>query len=119
SSVLAEDAANTGANPVDSSVVEGGSLTYTVALSAAGIAASEYSLAIGGTAVAADYASISFSDGVAWKNGDAQTGIIVVPAGIGSFRITVATTDDAAIESAESLTLTVGGVAASGTITDN
>ncbi|WP_256081675.1 choice-of-anchor U domain-containing protein, partial [Massilia sp. YIM B04103] len=119
SSVLAEDAANAGGNPVDSSVVEGGNLRYTVALSVAAPAATEYTLGIGGTASAADYASISFSDGVAWKNGNPATGIIVVPAGVSGFAITVATADDAAIEVAESLTLTVGGVAATGTITDN
>ncbi len=119
SAVLAEDAANTGATPTDSAVEEGAALQYTVTLSAAGVAAGEFSLALGGTAAGADVGALSFSDGVAWKNGDAGTGIIVVPAGVASFKVIVATVDDAAIESAESVVLTVGGVAATGTITDN
>ncbi|MBA5637911.1 hypothetical protein H3H37_12685 [Duganella sp. LX20W] len=119
SSVTAEDAAHTGASPVDSSVVEGASLLYTVALSGATSGATEYTLAISGTASSSDYGSFTFSDGVAWKNGDASTGIIVVPSSVSGFTITVATTDDALVESAESLALTVGGVVATGTITDN
>ncbi|HJV00358.1 MAG TPA: Calx-beta domain-containing protein [Burkholderiaceae bacterium] len=119
STVLAEDAAHTGASPVDSSVVEGASLLYTVALSGTTSGATEYALAIGGTASSSDYGSFTFSDGVAWKNGDAHTGIIVVPGGVSGFTVTVATVDDAQVENAESLTLTVGGVAATGTITDN
>ncbi|MBA5604519.1 hypothetical protein H3H36_03985 [Duganella sp. FT3S] len=119
STVLAEDAAHTGASPVDSSVVEGASLLYTVALSGATGGATEYTLAIGGTATSADYGSFTFSDGVAWKNGDASTGIIVVPGSVRGFTVTVATVDDTAVASAKSLTLTVDGVAATGTITDN
>lgn len=119
SSVLAEDAAHTGAAPVDSAVVEGAALLYTVTLNGASPVAVEHTLAVSGTADSADRAALVFSAGVAWKNGDAQTGIIVVPAGVGSFTIRVATLDDDAVESAESLVLTVGGIAATGTITDN
>ncbi|WP_305089250.1 Calx-beta domain-containing protein, partial [Massilia sp. YIM B04103] len=119
SSVLAEDAANTGATPTDSTVTEGASLLYSVGLSAAGGSATEFSLAIGGSSGASDYGTFSFSNGVAWKSGNPATGIIVVPAGVASFTITVPTSDDALIESTESLTLIVGGVAASGSITDN
>ena len=49
--------------------------------------------------------------------GELERGIVVVPAGVGSFTISVATVDDSAVESAESLVLSVGGVAATGTIT--
>lgn len=117
--VVAEDDAHPGAQPQDNAVVEGGALRYTVSLSMAGVAATEFALAATGTASAADLGALTFSDGVAWKNGDPNTGIVVVPGGITGFRITVATNDDAAIEVAETLVLTVGGIAATGTITDN
>jgi hypothetical protein len=118
-SVIAEDAAATGLSPVDSTVTEGASLRYTVQLNAAGFNPAEFTLVLGGTASSADIGSIGFSDGVVWKNGNPGGGIVVVPAGVGSFKITVATLDDSAIEQAESLTITVGGVAATGTIADN
>ncbi|WP_374362297.1 Calx-beta domain-containing protein [Pseudoduganella danionis] len=119
STVVAEDAAHTGANPVDSSVVEGSSLQYSVTLSTASASASEYALALSGTAAGADLGSITFSDGVAWRNGDPTTGVVVVPANVSSFHITVATVDDALIESSETVIVTVGGVASTGTINDN
>ncbi|MFC0167152.1 beta strand repeat-containing protein, partial [Pseudoduganella danionis] len=119
SSVVAEDAAHTGATPVDSTVVEGNSLQYTVTLSAASASATEYTLALSGTAAAGDLGTISFSDGVAWRNGDPTTGVVVVPANVTSFHVTVATVDDALVESSETLIVTLGGVAATGTITDN
>ncbi|KQV86646.1 hypothetical protein ASD15_29080 [Massilia sp. Root351] len=118
-SVRAEDAAATGANPVDSTVVEGGSLLFTVALNTISPAPTEYAFALGGSATGADLGSIAFSYGVAWKNGDPATGTIVVSANVGSFDVLIATTDDSAIENAESVVLTVGGVSATGTITDN
>lgn len=118
-SVLAEDAAQAGALPVDSAVIEGGTLQYTVLLSAAGATREEFLLAFGGTAGSLDHGALVFSDGVAWKNGEPATGIVVVPAGVASFRISVATTDDSAVELAESLAITVGGVTGTGTITDN
>ena len=119
SAVLAQDAANSGAEPTDSSVVEGAGLLYTVTLSGASQSATEHTLALGGSATAADYGAFSFSNGVAWKNGSATSGIVVVPANVSGFSITVATVDDSLIENPETLVLTVGGVAATGTITDN
>lgn len=119
SQVLAEDAAHTGAAPIDSAVVEGSSLLYTVNLSAASPSAVEHALTVSGSAGAADAEALVFSDGVGWKNGDAQTGIVVVPAGVGSFTVSVATVDDSEVESAEELVLGVGGVAATGSILDN
>ncbi|GKS70389.1 hypothetical protein W03_23930 [Nitrosomonas sp. PY1] len=118
-SVIAEDAANTGANPVDSTVVEGANLRYTVNLNAASPSATEHTLAISGTASISDYGSFIFSSSVTWKNNDPTTGIVVVPANVTSFSITVPTIDDSIVESAESLILTVGGVIGTGTITDN
>jgi len=118
-SVTVEDAANIGANPTDNTVVEGASLRYMVNLNAASPSATEHTLAIGGTASISDYGNFTFSSGVVWKNNDPMTGIIVIPANVTSFSITVPTTDDSVVESSESLVLTVGGVAGTGTITDN
>lgn len=119
SAVLAEDAANAGAIPVDSAVIEGAALQYTVALSQAGAGPTEFALTLGGSAAAGDRGAVSFSDGVTWKNNDPATSTVVVPAGVSSFKVTVATVDDAAVEASESLLLNVGGVAATGTIADN
>ncbi|WUR13369.1 Calx-beta domain-containing protein [[Empedobacter] haloabium] len=115
--VVAEDASALGANPVDSTVVEGGSLVYTVIMSRTG--GGEFALTLGGSAASADRAALSFSDGVTWKNGNPASGIVVIPASVGSFKVTVAAVDDSEIENAETVVLTVGGVSATGTITDN
>ncbi|UOD30136.1 hypothetical protein INH39_33150 [Massilia violaceinigra] len=118
-SVVAEDSGHLGQQPADSAVVEGVGLLYTVALNGASPAAVEHTLAVGGTAAPADLGTLSFSGGVAWKNSDAGSGIVIVPANVSGFTITVPTMDDAVIEGAESVVLTVGGVGAAGTITDN
>ncbi|MBB3222435.1 beta strand repeat-containing protein, partial [Pseudoduganella umbonata] len=117
--VIAEDAAHTGATPVDNAVIEGAALVYTVALNSASPAAVEYSLALGGTAAPGDLGTLSFSDGVTWKNGNPASGTVVVPAGVAAFTVTLPTVDDALVENAESAMLAVGGVSATGTITDN
>ncbi|WP_405222141.1 beta strand repeat-containing protein [Dokdonia sp. Asnod1-B02] len=59
--------------------------------------------------------SAEFTNGVVLNN----DGTITVPAGVTDFTVTVPTTDDAIDEEAEVYDLTVGGVAATGTITDN
>ena len=46
-------------------------------------------------------------------------GNITIPAGVTSFTVTVPTTNDTIDESDETIDLTVGGVAATGTIEDN
>ena len=117
--MVLEAAAHTGASPADNSVTEGATLLARVSLNAASPVASEYVLALGGTAATADLDALSFSGGVAWKNGDAASGIVVVPAGVTAFTVAIPTVDDAIIEHAESVVLTVGGVSASGTVEDN
>ena len=97
--VLAEDASAT-PNSGDSTVVEGGTLRYTVTLSAAGTSPTQFSLAASGTAAPADYTGYTFSNGVTY---DPATGKITVPAGVTSFTITVPTVDDTSIESTETL----------------
>lgn len=113
STVVARDS-NVASNVVDTSVVEGTSLIYTVSLSTAASASRTFSFAWSGTASAGDYGTPQFSDGVTLSGGT-----ITVPAGVTSFTVTVPTVDDTAVESDETLILTVGGVSATGTITDN
>ncbi|AVR94628.1 hypothetical protein C9I28_02030 [Pseudoduganella armeniaca] len=98
------------------SVTEGGQLGYTVTLSGSG---GDYAVSVGGSAATADYAALTFSDGVAWRNGDPATGVVVVPRTVSSFQVSLVTIDDSDIESAETVVLTMGGVSATGSIDDN
>jgi T1SS-143 domain-containing protein len=114
---------NVTAGPAGGSVVEGGTLTYTVTLSDETNKPTEYDLVLGkagDTASTADYVNpltnASFSNGVTYN---ATTGKITVPAGVTSFTINVVTIDDTLVEADEKLTLTVGGKSAEGTILDN
>ncbi len=68
------------------------------------------------TTSVADHGGPSFSNGVTY---DAGTGTITVPAGVNSFTISTTVTDDALSETTEFYDLTVGGVAATGTILDD
>ena len=114
-SVVAEDA-STPPGSGDSTVVEGGTLRYTITLSAAGTSPTQFSLGAGGTASPTDYSGYTFSNGVTY---DPATGKITVPAGVTSFTVTVPTVDDTLVENTETLSLTVGGLSATGTILDN
>jgi hypothetical protein len=100
----------------DASVTEGGTLSFTVTRSGnTSIAASATYASANGTAVAgSDYTAVS--------------GTVSFAAGETSKTITVATTDDAAVESAETLTVslsspsantTISTATATGTINDN
>ena len=97
--------------------VEGASLVHTVTLS--GVADHELSFAYSLQGVTAAQGSDytvppTFSNGVTLVNGQ-----LVVPAGVSSFTITTATVDDVLDENPEYYDLSVGGVAATGTIDDN
>ncbi|WP_418315391.1 Ig-like domain-containing protein [Piscinibacter sakaiensis] len=105
------------------SVVEGNALVYDVTLTGPTEVASFYNFNLGGgTATSgADYnPNATFSNGVTINP---ATGVIVVPAGVTSFKVTVATVDDAEVESTESLPLTIGDGTVSktgnGSILDN
>ncbi|MGL5523208.1 MAG: type I secretion C-terminal target domain-containing protein, partial [Aeromonas veronii] len=63
-----------------------------------------------------DYGSAVFSHGVTYN---AATGQISVPAGVTSFTVSFPTIDDTIDEANETMTLTVGGKTATGTIVDN
>ncbi len=97
--------------------VEGITLVHTVTLSNA--SASPTSLAYtlgGGTATAGvDYGTPTFSNGVTLVAGN-----LIVPAGVTSFTISVPSSQDTIDEGvSESYNLSVGGVATTGTLTDD
>jgi len=101
------------------SIAEGGDLVYTVALTNSSSVATTYSYSLGAgtsTAAATDYAAPSFTNGVTYDN---ATGLITVPAGVTSFRVSVPTTGDVLDEANETVQLSVGGRTGTGTITDN
>ncbi|MBC3809749.1 hypothetical protein H8K52_20660, partial [Undibacterium seohonense] len=103
----------------DDNVVEGNNLIYTVSLSAATSNVSTYAYSLGGgTATAgADYNTTpTFSNGVTLVGGN-----LIVPSGVTSFTVTVATINDVVVDSAspETLPLVVGGVTGNGGIIDN
>ena len=115
---------NTSSTPDVTSVTgsssnEGASIVYTVALSGPTSATSNFPASFSGTATSADYnnalGSATYSDGVTASGSD-----FVVPSGVSSFTVTIATTQDALDEDNETLILTVGGTASTGgTITDD
>ncbi|MBR7799336.1 beta strand repeat-containing protein, partial [Undibacterium fentianense] len=103
----------------DNNVVEGNDLTYSVTLSGITTVSSTYAYSLGGgTATAtSDYNTTpTFSNGVSLVGSN-----LIVPAGVSSFTVTVATIDDTIVDSAspESLPLVIGGVTGAGGIIDN
>ena len=108
-------AATTVSSITSPSITEGADLVYDVTLS--GPAKSGTSLAYnlgGGSAVAADYGTATFSNGVTLVGGN-----LIIPTGVSSFTVTVPTVDDAIAEATETLPLSVGGVTGTGSILDN
>ncbi|WP_158515934.1 DUF11 domain-containing protein [Pararhodobacter sp. CCB-MM2] len=97
------------------SALEGSDLAHAVTLSGptSNVTTLAFSLA-DVTSTAADYGAPSFSDGVTLSGGT-----LSVPAGVASFTVTIAAADDAEIEATESYTLTIGGIAATGAISDS
>lgn len=102
-----------------SSTSEGAPLTYTVTLSGTSPNNQSFQLSIGGgtsTLGQGEHDSPTFSNGVQY---DAATGTVTVPPNTSSFSITVPTKDDADSEGIESLDISVGGVTATASVTDN
>jgi hypothetical protein len=116
--VLDDDAAPTISTVSAATQTEGTSLVHTVTLSNASSSATTFAYSLGGgsaTGGGVDYSDASFSNGVTLSGG-----VLTVPAGVTSFTVTVPTTFDTIDEgTAEDYTLSVGGVAATGTITDD
>ena len=94
---------------------EGTDLVYNVSLSNASTTATTFTFSLGGgSASADDYGTPVFSHGVVLN----PNGTITVPAGVTSFTVTVPTVIDSVYEQSETLPLSVGGVDATGFITD-
>ena len=98
--------------------VEGNNLVHTVTLSNASNNVTSFAFSMGGgdsTAInGTDYGPLTFSNGVTLVGAN-----LVVPAGVTSFTITTPAINDTIHENTEHYTLSVGGVAATGTIIDN
>ncbi|QKI89494.1 beta strand repeat-containing protein [Thiomicrorhabdus xiamenensis] len=95
---------------------EGSTLTHTVTMSGESINDETYSFSIAdNTTEPEDWSNLQFTNGVV-NNGD---GTITVPAGVTEFDITTYAEEDADYEGTEFYDVTVGGVAATGTILDN
>lgn len=94
------------------SAVEGADLIYSVSLSNSSATSTTFSYSlVGGTALASDYGTVAFSDGVILVSGN-----LVVPAFVTSFNVTLPTIDDLITESDETVLLSIGGVSNSGSI---
>ncbi len=111
------DAVGGGGGIANVGVAEGESAVFTVTLSAESAIAQSFALTLAGNTatLGTDFTdALSFSDGVTYADGT-----ITVPAGVTSFTVTVPTSDDALVELTESFALNVGGVVATGSITDD
>ncbi|MDX6851619.1 hypothetical protein SCD92_19815, partial [Gilvimarinus sp. SDUM040013] len=98
------------------SQAEGNTLTHTVTLSGSSVNAETFAFSLtDDTTSAGDYSNLQFTNGVTY---DSVAGTITVPAGVTSFDITVDAASDANVEGDEVYDLSVGGVDATGTITD-
>ncbi|NOU40966.1 MAG: retention module-containing protein [Methylotenera sp.] len=99
------------------SATEGTNLVHTVTLSNASSTTTSFAYSLTGTTATAglDFNTTpTFSNGVTLSGGN-----LIVPAGVTSFTISIPTLDDALNEASETTSLSVGGVTAVGTITDN
>jgi hypothetical protein len=116
--VLDDDAAPTISSVTAATQTEGTSLVHTVTLSNASSSATSFAYSLGGgsaTGGSVDYSDATFSNGVTLSGG-----VLTVPAGVTSFTVTVPTSLDTIDEGAsEDYTLSVGGIAAAGTLTDD
>ena len=105
------------------SAIEASAIVHTLTLTNASPSATTFSLTLtdvtatgGGVDYTSNRSNLTFSNGVTY---DSATGQITVPAGISSFTVTVPTTADTIYEANETYTLNVGGVSATGTITND
>lgn len=100
----------------NASATEGGSLNFTIVMSAEPIADEllDFSLSAN-TASFDDFGSASFSSGVVNNN----DGTLTIPAGVVTFSAVVPTTEDSSVESDETFVLSVGSASGTGTINDD
>lgn len=102
----------------DAIAEEGTDLEHTITLSGASSEEESYGFSITDvTTTDIDYTeSPAFSEGVIY---DATAGEIAVPANVTSFTVTISSLDDAEIEDNETYTITIDGISATGTISDD
>lgn len=94
---------------------EGYVAEHAVTLAAAPTAPSKYGFSTSGTATAADYGAMSFSNGVTYDAGAKQ---ITVPAGVASFNVSYPVTFDALADAGETLIVKVGSASGTATLRD-
>lgn len=96
-------------------VAEGETLVFTVTLSGTTANTQNFIFSVGGTATGGtDYATpLVLNNGVTIDGAN-----IVVPTGVSTFTASTLTTTDLAVESTETVILTIGGVAGTGSITN-
>ncbi|MBO1924605.1 retention module-containing protein, partial [Thiomicrorhabdus sp. 6S3-12] len=96
---------------------EGNTLTHTVTMSGESVNDETYSFSIiDNTTEPGDWDNLQFTNGVTY---DSVAGEITVPAGVTEFDVTTYAVDDATYELDEFYDISVGGVAATGTILAN
>ncbi len=106
------DAAPTVTTITSPTVAEGSNLVYTVTLSNASTTATTIPFTLGGgTAVAADYGTATYSNSVTASGGN-----LIIPANVTTFTVTLPTTTVGTGETGETVPLTIGGVTGTGTI---
>jgi len=94
-------------------VAEGGTLNFVVTLSGASLG-QNIPIIIGGSATSGlDYGAFSWSDGVTVSSGN-----LVVPAGKTTFTGSTLTANDTLLDPNETVTITMGGITGTGTITN-
>jgi len=99
------------------SVIEGNDLQHNVVVTNSTIVETYAFSIVDVTTSSSDYTlPPSFSNGVTFNN---VSGLISVPSGVSNFSVTVTTIDDTEVESIEIYTISIGGINATGTITDN
>ncbi|MGV3581920.1 MAG: hypothetical protein ACO1N8_06410 [Methylophilus sp.] len=100
----------------ESTAVEGAQNTHTIQLTNGyGANNIQFSVVLSGdTASAEDILSVSFTNNVTLLNG-----LLNIPVGESTFDIVIGSVDDQLIEGTETYRISVGGIIAQGTITDN
>ena len=111
-----DPAAPTVNSVTNATATEGTNLVHTVTLSGATTSPTTYAFTLAGNTATAgtDYTNApTFSNGVTLA-----AGVLTVPAGVTTFTVTYPTLTDALADSGETTAVSVGGVAATGTIND-
>ena len=100
----------------NATATEGTNLVHTVTLSGATSSPTTYAFTLAGNTATA---GTDFTNAPTFSNGvTLAAGVLTVPAGVTTFTVTYPTLTDALSDNGETTALSVGGVAATGTIND-